>query len=127
VLPTTLSPYTSGPGRPAYQRRVLAKANGALVITFVLSKDVAACIGLKPGGRFCVELEQTRMVLRATHADFGGKATAFGNQVSVNIRGAFLARDVPAEPVELSHQIRDGELIVDLSQLPTTENQRRNA
>jgi hypothetical protein len=118
---------TEKAGRARPHQRVLAKASGSAVIQFLLSRDVADRIGLRPRGHFYVELERTRMILRATSREVGSTATGYGGlQVGINVRAAFLWRGVPETEVELPHEFRGYDLLVDLSHLPTTKSQRKS-
>jgi hypothetical protein len=119
------SPEPNGRARP--HQRVLAKASGTAVIQFLLSRDVADRIGLRPRGHFYVELERTRMILRATSREVGSTATSYGGlQVGINVRAAFLWRGVPETEIALPHEFRGYDLLVDLSHLPTTKSQRKS-
>jgi len=109
------------------QRGVLAKASGGTVIQFLLSRAVADRIHLKPRMHFYVELERSQMIIRATTLKVGSTATGHGSQVGINVRAAFLWRGVPATAIELAHEFRDCDLLVDLSRLPVAKSQRRSA
>jgi hypothetical protein len=119
------SPNPSGPERPHH--RVLAKAAGSTVIQFLLSRDVAARIGLMARGNFSVELERTSMLLRTSPINIGSTATSHRSQISINVCAAFLGRGVPETEVELPHSFRGSELIVDLSALPNSSNRQKRS
>ena len=89
------------------QQRVLAKASGTAVIQFLLSRDVADRIGLMPRGHFFVELERTRMILRASPINVGSTATSYGSQVGINVCAAFLWRAVPESDIEFEFRTEE--------------------
>jgi len=114
---------SNGHARP--RQRVLAKASGTAVIQFLLSRDVADRIGLMPRGHFFVELERARMILRASPIDVGSTASSYGSQVGINVCVAFLSRSVPETDIELPHEFRGSELLVDLSSLPSAKSRQK--
>lgn len=117
------APKSSRHDRP--HQRVLAKASGTAVIQFLLSRDVADRIGLMPRGHFFVELERTRMILRASPISVGSTAASYGSQIGINVCAAFLWRGVPETETELPHEFRGSELLVDLSSLPSAKSRQR--
>jgi hypothetical protein len=119
------SPNPRGPERPHH--RVLAKAAGSAVIQFLLSRDVAARIGLMARGQFSVELERTSMLLRTSPINIGSTATSYRSQVAINVCAAFLGRGVPETEIELPHEFRGSELVVDLSALPSASTRQKRS
>jgi len=86
----------------------------------MLSADVAGRLGAATQGRLDLRVgfgtDHGKVILRACN-DNGVFTFAQGTQIAFNVRGEFLAKSPPDELIVLSHEWRDDDLIVDISQL----------
>jgi hypothetical protein len=114
------------PGRPAAFDRVAAVADGARMIRFFLSPDIAEHI-LGSAGRVLVSLGTGKhhgmVLITPTSADHGAHCFKVGRQIAFNVSAAYLGRCAPRKVTALGHWWHEDGLIADVRSLPIATEQ----